>query len=484
MTRVQKNGISWFVDDETIIAVLEGLTEEQTTRRTYTVGTCEGRPVFIKYFPEEGITGCIRNKVAARGKKEYVLGKKMRSFSIATPDPLAYGVGKRGSFIVEEFLEGKTFKSCFDEGYERESLLTQLALLLKQLNDRRVVHNDLHLENVIVSNGKVYLIDLHKTQVKKARFSAAQAIRNLTHGLTMVYEQMTEEEKGEFFLRYGQPAIRGPVEAGLKSLKRAWIESKQKRAFSSTSKLRKAGNRVSVRAMEPGGQGEFSELLKKDSKVRVERYTDHIRKIYKNRRRLTRAWKNHVVLEYLDLPVIPRAYFVALPSLGRPGFVAMEDLRGRGEELDRFLDRSYDAMDRRARSRFIDSLAGFLVSLLKKDVFQKDLKACNVFVLAEAFRLLDVEDIVFSPPGEEELKRMLVQLNLSIPARITLTDRMRFLLRVAHAFALKGKEVFREVAKVSGAEEIVYEGVSGLRREAWPVRRLYGRSPFSRPSAE
>ncbi len=484
MNRVSAHGISWLLDDEAVIEAIEGLAEEETARRTYSVRPYRDKKAFVKYFPEEGIGGLLRNKLAARGKKEYRLGRKMESLSIPVPAPLGYGVGKKGSFIVAEFIEGKTFKSAFDEDPDRRNLLLdRLALLLGRLRRHGFRHNDLHLENVIAAEDRIYLIDLHKTTVKKGRFFPADELKNLTHALSMIYQQMTEPEKERFFHRYGKPGIRKAVETGLLRLRKGWIDSKRRRAFSTTSKLMKEGDRIYLRDFKDGGRGEFTALIKKDRKVRVERYTDHIRKIYKNKRRLIRAWENHVILEYLDLAIAPRPFFLQRRHFGRYGFIAMEDLGNRGEELDRYLDRTYDRMDASDRRRFIGDFSGFLVDILRRDIFQRDLKACNVFVLQEGFRLLDVEDIQFSPPTRDEVVRMLVQLNLSVPKRITVTDRLRFFLNLTRLFPCNRKTLLAEVVKRSLTGKIVYEGVTGLKEESWRPHRPLP-SPFSRKPPE
>jgi hypothetical protein len=158
----------------------------------------------------------------------------------------------------------------------------------------------------------------------------------------------------------------------------------------------------------------------------------------------------------------------------------MEDLTPRGEEMDRFLDRHYDAMDLTRRRAFIDGFSRFLSGLLKMGIVQKDFKACNVFVLADGFRLLDVEDIAFFAPGEEDVLAMLVQLNNSLPARIAEVDRIRFFLKVTRPFPFDGKRLFRAVAGRCAEGEIVYEGVSGLKRESWPGRQPDSPAPSCR----
>ncbi|MGA3173708.1 MAG: lipopolysaccharide kinase InaA family protein [Syntrophorhabdales bacterium] len=465
MIRVRKKGISWFLDcHEGLADSLESVVGEVDARRGYAWAEFGSRKIFVKFFLERGLAGFVRNRVRPRGKKEYEFGKRILAGSVATPEPMGYGIGAGGSFVIQERIEGETFRSAFDTSPNRGPLLDALAQLLRNLADARIRHNDLHLENVLVSWGRLYLIDLHKAGVKR-RFRRADELINLTQALTMVYNDMTEAERVRFFELAGRPDLRTDVEAGLRAQWRTWIDSKKNRAFSTTSKLVRKGSRVYVRGREEEGRGSFLALLKNDRKVRVERYSDHVRKIYRGRRRLVRAWENWAALEYVTLDIVPRPFFVERPSFLRRGYVAMEDLAGRGEELDRLLDRRYDSMDTGQRRVFIGSLARFLGQLLGTGIVQNDLKACNVFVLGEGFRLLDVEDIGFYAPTEDDVARMLVQLNNSVPSRIRASDRIRFFLHLTRPFPWDGKRIFRRVAEACAGAEVVYEGVSGLKKE-------------------
>jgi hypothetical protein len=146
----------------------------------------------------------------------------------------------------------------------------------------------------------------------------------------------------------------------------------------------------------------------------------------------------------------------------------MEDLTGKGEELDRFLDRNYDGMSRAAWRGFVDAFSSFLVSTLNKKIIHADLKACNIFVLQKgAFLFLDVEDLDFSGFDGAALKRMLIQLNTTIPKRISTRDRLRLFAKITRPLLSERKRLLREIASESLQREIVYEGVSGLRRESW-----------------
>jgi tRNA A-37 threonylcarbamoyl transferase component Bud32 len=472
MQRVRKNNIRWFLDDCAGLAAMVGaIVEGEDSRRSYSILECGEKKAFVKFFLERGAIGWLRNRLNPRGRKEYALAKRLLSETVATPAPMGYGIGKGGSFIIEELIEGETLKSAFDGAARKEPLVDALALFLRRLSARGVRHNDLHLDNVLVKGETLYLIDLHKACIKKGGFTRKDEVKNLTQGLTMIYGEMTEAARRRFFEGYGRPGLRPAVEASLRSQWKAWIDSKKKRAFSTTSKLVARGRRVYVRGREQEARGAFRELIKKDRKVRVERYGDHIRKVYARKRRLVRAWETWAALQYVGLEIAPRPFFVEKPFMPGGGYVAMEDLAGQGEELDRFLDRNYDAMDLHRRRAFIDGFARFLARLLKMGIVQKDLKGCNVFVLDGAFRLLDVEDIAFFTPGEKDLKALLAQLNNSLPARIAAADRIRFFLKLTRSFPFDLKRLFRQAAAVCAAEEIVYEGAYGLKRESWQGRR-------------
>jgi serine/threonine protein kinase len=227
-------------------------------------------------------------------------------------------------------------------------------------------------------------------------------------------------------------------------------------------------NRLYRAGMEGKATGELTGVIKTDRKVRVERFTDHIRKTYMNKRRLEKAWKVHVVLAYMELNIVPHVFFVELPSENRTGFIAMEDLQDKGQELDRFLDGRYDTLSGHERRLFVNSLVNFLLMLTRKKIVHKDLKACNIFVQNDgSFILLDAEDIRFKALDEETLKRMLIQLNTTIPRRIAFRDRIRFFIKLTSPMALNKKAIFKTVVKESMRREIVYEGIGGLMRESW-----------------
>jgi len=85
----------------------------------------------------------------------------------------------------------------------------------------------------------------------------------------------------------------------------------------------------------------------------------------------------------------------------------------------------------------------------------------------EGFKLLDVEDFVFERPNFDTLVTLLVQLNTTVPKRIYISDRVHFLKCVVEGIGFDARKVLKAVARASRGRQIVYEGVSGLKEEAW-----------------
>jgi tRNA A-37 threonylcarbamoyl transferase component Bud32 len=464
---IKVHGIKWFLKDNGLVEFVKNFSHDEGTKRGHFVLEHAGKKIFIKFFKEKGFYGFVRNRVSPRGKKEFYLAGKLISLSIPTPEPLGYGVSDTGSYVMQEWVDGSTFLDMYGAGDQKTMLLLKLADFLNELKQRHIRHNDLHLNNIIYKSGTLYLVDLHKMQIKNT-FSSGDEISNLAHSITMVYQDLTEKEKDAFFQRYGNKSINEPLESELKRLRQRWIRKKMERAFDDTSTMITNGNYVYVAGFETYGKGALRSVIKEDKKVKIERYSNHIRKIYRNKRRLNRAWKNHIALTYLNLRITPRAFFVKKPFLAEKGFIAMEDLAGKGEELDRYLDREYDRLSVYGRKIFIDKLSAFFIHAVKQWVIHRDMKACNIFVLENGgFILLDVEDIVFKEMDVESLKRMLIQLNTTIPKRIPTGDRIRFFLKLSVSLKMKNKALFRRIIEESLKSEIVYEGVAGLKVEHW-----------------
>ncbi len=467
MKKYPAEKFTWFVKDEDVFPVVQDIVHPEGDRRSYHIRQWRGSKVFIKTFSEKGVAGRVRSLLAPRGKKEYLIAERLGSLGVPSPVPLGYAVGQNVSAIIETCIDGRTFLDVFKNTDDRGRLLKELAHFLRFLKAKKVRHDDLHLDNILVSGETLHLIDLHKVRIKAA-FTETDEITNAKHALGTIYYDMGPPERSLFFAAYeAEPVMAGKITDAIRSLRDAWVVNKMARAFRDTSVVRRDGTRFIIRNREGSGSGKFVEMLKKDRKVRVERYGDHVRKTYTGIFRLKAAWRNHVALEYLRKAITPAVYYAEVPKHGH-GYIAMEDLTGRGEELDRYLDRNYDAMDTPERISFISELSGFFLGAMAWGISHRDLKACNIFVLTKGgFLFLDVEDIQFRHPAPDTLKKLFCQLNNTLPKRISLKDRMRFFLRLVSAVDYDKKQLFKEVIAESLKDNIVYEGVAGLVTDSW-----------------
>jgi tRNA A-37 threonylcarbamoyl transferase component Bud32 len=472
MKAITIDAVRWFLEDERLIDAVAGITPLKGQRRTFFTRPFLDSTVFIKYFNEQGISGSARNKILPRGKREYEQGRRLRSLAVPTPNPMGYGLSPKGSFLIQEHVLGESLATALSAPEGRGEFLPRLAGFLKTLKQAGVRHNDLHLDNVLVTEaGLLVVIDLHTMRFKRT-FTVKDDISNLSHALAMIYRGLSDDELRSFFDAYGTPSLRRDVEKEIERMEVRWVRSKEKRAFQDTSRLVTQGRFVFMAGMESMADGEFLGILKEDRKVKVERYSNHIRKTYRNARRLKRAWRAHTVLAYMGMKVVPEPFFVRKPGLTSPGAIAMEDLTGRGEELDRFLDGRYRALSLTEQRRFIRTLSAFFVALARRGIVHKDLKGCNVFALDDGgFRLLDVEDVVFHTFEEKDLKRMAMQLNTTVPGYITARDRLRFFLPLKGFVEGNWKRLFAEIVRESMNQQIVYEGMKGLTIESWGEER-------------
>ncbi len=464
---VKGDAIKWYVEDEKVKEVLRN--ERFELRRGYKVVNAEGgEKIFVKFFREGGLIGYLRNLFFPRAKKEFKVFKKLKKLGIDTPTFFGYGITNFGSFSVLQYLPGETYLDVFRASENRIPLLRRLADFLKNLKFKGIRHNDLHLNNLMLIGDRLVLVDLHKISVKKG-LKRKDEISNLSHALNMIYDEMSEKEKENFFFFYGSPDVRSSLEKKLETLRARWIKKKMKRAMNRSSIVLRTKDKIALRGFEDIGEGQFVRTLKMDRKVQILKYTNCLKKIYKSPLRLKKAWVNSVVLEYLRLPIAPRVFSMRPPHLFSHGYILMEDLGSfGGMEMDRFLDGPYKNLPLKERIAFIKAFSNFFLKMVKNGIAHRDLKGCNIYVTeGMSFFLLDVEDIVFKKVKVEDTVRMLVKLNTTIPKAVSVTDRLRALASIKAYSKKERKEILKRVVEGSRKEEIVYEGIGGLRIEQW-----------------
>ncbi len=134
-----------------------------------------------------------------------------------------------------------------------------------------------------------------------------------------------------------------------------------------------------------------------------------------------RAWIAGNGLKIRNVPCLGvLAYVEKKNGLGiKESFLLMEASE-KGQEMDRYLFKGFQTAQ--IKRLFVRTFAQWLSRLHQKEIFHRDMKACNILVSEEGgdwrFELLDLEDVRLDQKVEDkEVFRTLLQLNTSIPKR-------------------------------------------------------------------
>ncbi len=72
--------------------------------------------------------------------------------------PHIFDVDFKDSYLVLEFIDGKTLKETFSEG-KNLKLAKDIGEAVKALHKKHIMHGDITTSNLILSDGKIYFVD-------------------------------------------------------------------------------------------------------------------------------------------------------------------------------------------------------------------------------------------------------------------------------------------------------------------------------------
>lgn len=140
----------------------------------------EGRGYFLKFYPREGVNERFHRirdlfRRLARGSPAVLEFIRLQDLQRArVPAPRAVAVmpgfrmrGQKGDAVIMEAIEPSVQLDQYLAEFERKGerapnhrdLSRQVRELVKQLAEARLGHEDLHLGNLLLKDGKVYLLD-------------------------------------------------------------------------------------------------------------------------------------------------------------------------------------------------------------------------------------------------------------------------------------------------------------------------------------
>lgn len=150
------------------------------------------QPYFIKKHHGVGWREVIKNLLQGRlpvvsAKNEYIALTKLAEWNIAVPEIVAYGYQGRNPAKIRSFLMTKElpkhisledfckhWPSCPPSFHFKKKLIKEMAVIARTLHSHGMNHRDFYIchflldvSNLINSNIKLYLIDLHRAQLRK-----------------------------------------------------------------------------------------------------------------------------------------------------------------------------------------------------------------------------------------------------------------------------------------------------------------------------
>jgi serine/threonine protein kinase len=155
----------------------------------------------------------------------------------------------------------------------------------------------------------------------------------------------------------------------------------------------------------------------------------------------------------------------------KESFLLMEAAQ-KGQEMDRYLFEGFGSLQR--KRLFIKTIAQWLFHLHQKEIYHRDMKACNILVSEEGegwrFHLLDLEDVRLDQKmAEKRVFKNFLQLNTSIPKGVTRTDRLRFYREYdrLHPMPWDERGFLSKLIRKSKERGVVYVTPRGVVEEKW-----------------
>jgi tRNA A-37 threonylcarbamoyl transferase component Bud32 len=474
--------------------------------------------VFVKRDRTKGWAEALKYVfLPSKARMEWFIAYQLRKRNLPVPRPLGWvervrrGWVKESYYLSEAIGSGTSLIDLLDS--RREATTEPLAKTIKAFHDAGLFHKDLHAGNLLWNGETFFLTDLHRAKLLKS-LSLEQKLQNLSH----LFHSLRSHWKEDDFFRcmtnyFGEESL-DPREienrfqkvlSSMEHLQRRWRMSRTRRCLKeSTDFSRVSGKGMTVYRRRDFPMDRVEEALKRhralmgrhpeyllkqapesrvslvqagDTRICVKefRYPDWIDRIKENFRnpKGRKAWiaGNGLKIRGVASPGV-MAYAEKRNGFEiREGFLVMEAFEN-GEEMDRYLFREGQNVQR--KRVFVTALARWLSGLHAKEIFHRDMKACNIYVSEEgegwSFQLLDLEDIRLDRRVKgTDVFRTLLQLNTSIPKEITRADRMRFFREYCrlHPVIQDKKSFLSRLMQKSRKRGVVYVTPQGVVEEKW-----------------
>ncbi|MCE9581397.1 MAG: lipopolysaccharide kinase InaA family protein [Planctomycetes bacterium] len=444
-------------------------------------------------FRREGLFCKFFKKRRDQAESEWKALTHLASRGVAVPRPVAWSPAPGGGAVLAtvEIPGAVPLKEAW-----RRALVPAVAQILRDMHAAGFLHLDLHTGNILVSGGRLTVIDCHRGRI--GAVSAKDEERALGQFCYSLSRIAPKSEVLRLVAAYFPAALAGRttklrgsdpdlertarVFRHADAFRRRHLASRTRRCLKeSTGFAVSRGADGLVIARRPAGPGEALEAIAHHDKLCAAGLASKVlegRRISTFEGIVVKEWKTGGPFRALRNWVKgtpARAAWIAAQGLRVRGLPAPEAIglveqRGRsafisreaaGKPLDRYCRE--DVPQLHNRRALLDSLAALVARLHCADAHHRDLKANNILADGPTrFSFLDLEDVEFRRIRRPDAVKALAQLNAALPV-LTKADRWRMLKRYAAGWKGLGdlRAAAAEIMKATVARKHNWPGKAG-----------------------
>ncbi len=459
------------------------LVSERSIRCIYRLLRNDSVEYYVKIYNPDTLLEKIRNFLSPRTLHEAYLLKQLQYSGIPVPEVKEHIHRKEASALITRAI----FPAKGLHEVEKDAQIRIMLGMCVDLINHGYHFTDMHAGNIILDEKDTpFLVDAY--EIIPCRRITPKNAASLLAQAANIYN-LSGKDLDPYLSRIDAIADPGKLKRRIRSLSQSFRNARVKRWIrrsfreGSFSCIRDNGSYLamvrrgltldldSVMNAHRANISLRNNVYKFQDKTQLSRVGDYCVKSYKETARLAtpyakRSWKGALTLLFNDIPVADPVALVLFRD--RKSMLITKALDQ--PDLDVLIDSEYDRISPDDRQRTAKAFGSLIGALHKRKIYHADLKASNIKadLSGPNFFFLDT-DRVEQRRTLSRRKRLknLVQINTSIPLRVSRGDRMVFLEAYCAVTGDDPRDMFRRVWKLSSGQEVVYRTLAGDRVERW-----------------